>query len=156
MATAEIVRDSSRAVPLYSDAIQGSIQDYVGVHAGSWQSHAPVFYIPEKEPGASEPIWGTLIYGAARARRGFETIVAPKAGYQTSKTFPWDRLNLELMRIASLERNWDGEGAEPVPQHATTTAAVLLFLAKAAKDAMEQSTMAPVSYTHLDVYKRQL
>jgi hypothetical protein len=50
------------------------------------------------------------------------------------------------MRIASLERNWDGEGAEPVPQQATTNAAVLLFLAKAAKEAMEQSTITQCTF----------
>ena len=134
MATAEIIRDSSRAVPLYGDAIQGSIQDFVGVRAGSGKSPAPVFYVPEREPGAAESIWGILVNGTVRARGWFETIVAPKVGHQTSRTFPWDRLNLELMRIASLKPNWDGEGAEPVPQQATTNAAVLLFMARAAID----------------------
>ena len=143
MATAEIIKDSTKSVPLYGDAIQGSIQDYIGVHACSWKSHAPVFYIPEKEPGATESIWGILAYGTVRARRRFETIVAPKAGYQTSRTFPWDRLNLELMRIASLKPNWDGEGAEPVPQQATTNAAILLFMARAARD---QSTIAQCTF----------
>jgi hypothetical protein len=133
VATAEIIRDSSRAVPLCGDAIQGSIH-YVGAHAGSWQSHAPVFYIPEKEAGAGESIWEILVYGAAHTRRRFETKVAPKAGYQTAGPFQWDRLNLELMRIASLEPNWDGEGAKPVPQQAATNATVLLFLAKTATE----------------------
>ena len=146
MATVEIIRDSSRAVPLYGDAIQGSIVDYVGVHAGSGQSHDAVFYAPEKEPGEMESIWGILAYGAVRALRQFRTIVAPETGDRAAKTFPWNGLNLELMRIASLEPNWDGEGAERVPQKAATNAVVLLFLAKAAKDVKEQSNMTQCTF----------
>jgi hypothetical protein len=43
------------------------------------------------------------------------------------------------MRIASLEGNWDDEGAEPVPQKAARDASILLFLARAAA---EQSPIA--------------
>jgi hypothetical protein len=42
------------------------------------------------------------------------------------------------MRIASLDQNWDGEGAEPVPPRAAINTAVLLSLARAA---VEQSAI---------------
>ncbi|MGC2213032.1 MAG: hypothetical protein WA602_07520, partial [Silvibacterium sp.] len=47
-------------------------------------------------------------------------------------TIAWDRLNLDLMRIASLDNNWDGEGAEAISRAVIDNAQVLLYIAKEA------------------------
>jgi hypothetical protein len=145
MATAEIFRDVSmaataNAVPMVGDAIQGSTQEY-GVTRGSQQAPAPIFFAPPHQ-GKLATYWGSMLHGVVRTFYAFVpggNPISPACALGSRSFFAWDRLSLDLMRIASLERNWDGEGAEPVPRDATTNAVVLLFLARAA---MEQSKTA--------------
>jgi hypothetical protein len=145
MATAEIIGNLSmaatdNAVPIVGDAIQGSIQEF-HVTATSQHSPSPVFYAPQHQ-GKLTTYWDSMLRGVVRS---FYAIVSrDNAGSLTSMvcgtdSFAWDRLSLELMRIASLGTNWDGEGAEAVPPKAARNTGVLLFLARAA---MEQSTIA--------------
>lgn len=46
----------------------------------------------------------------------------------------WEWLGLELMRIAALPVNWDGEGAETIDYRAVLNAAFVLVLARVAVD----------------------
>lgn len=140
MATAEVIRDSSmavtrNAVPLAGDAIPGSTQEY-GVTANSQQSPVPVFFAPQLSPTDLAPYWGSLFSGVVRGIYTHVTTGRASSQFGTSTCSPiaWDRLSLELMRLASLESNWDGEGAETIPQETVTTAAVLLFLARIATE----------------------
>jgi hypothetical protein len=144
VATAEIVRDASttimeNAAPILSDAIQGSTQEYDHT-PNSTLYPTPVFFAPQHQD-ALATYWGVLIRGAVRnfftliSRSSPTALASPTAD---ERSFAWDRLSLELMRIASLEPNWDGEGAEIVPQTAVKNAAVLLYLARGA---VQQSTI---------------
>ena len=149
MATAEIIGDVSTAVtfaaiPLSENAIQGSTRSF-GLPAHSQQFPAPLVFGPPTGLGETALYWGNLFGGTIRASYTFVT-----TGYESSRVgsaasvspVAWERLGLELMRIASLEPDWDGEGAESVPQKAVTAAAVLLALAK---KTAEQSTIAQCS-----------
>jgi hypothetical protein len=145
MATAEIFTDASMAVtsiakPLAGGVIQGSTQEY-DVTASSQHSSAPVFFAPQ-HPDHEElaAYWGNLLPGVVR---GFYTFVpssrsCSEIGWASCVgSLSWDRLSLEVMRIGSLEPNWDGEGAEAVPPETVRSAAALLFLARTA---MERSS----------------
>jgi hypothetical protein len=123
----------------------GSTQSF-GVAAESQRYPVPVFFAPPAEGTEINPYWGSLLLGTVRA---FYTFVAggltpaqigPAAAI---KDLSWDRLKLELMRIASFEGNWDGEGAEAIPQEAIKAATVLLSLAQAAmeRSAVEQGPL---------------
>ncbi len=147
MATAEIYRDLSiaatgSAIPLAGDAIQGSTQEY-RVTSNSQHFPAPIFFAPEHQEKLAT-YWGSMLHGVVRSFYSFISGSTPASiGCAAGRSFfAWDRLSLDLMRIASLERNWDGEGAEPVPQKAATNATVLLFLARTA---MEKSAMVQCS-----------
>lgn len=125
MATAEIVRDASTAttstvVPLLSGYIPGSTQEY-GITTSSQQSPAPVFFAPH-HGHALATYWGSLLLGSVHAFYSFVP--------STSNSVAWERLSLELMRIASLEPNWDGEEADAVSLVAVNNAALLLSNAK--------------------------
>lgn len=145
MATAEILRDLSttvteNATPISADVLPGSTQEY-GPTPNSMRSPTPVFFAPRQHDGLTT-YWGVLLRGVVRSF--FALITGQDApSFASSATgsnaFAWERLSLELMRFSSLRPNWDGEGAEQVPQKAINNAAVLLFLAKST---MSQATVA--------------
>ena len=145
MATAEVLSDLSmaataNAIPLAGGAIPGSTQEGYYVSANSQHSPAPTFFVPPHQERIAT-YWDSLLRGVVRGFYSFVSGGDPASlafTARSTKYFAWDRLSLELMRIASLEQNWDGENAEPIPQKAATNAAVLLFLARAA---MERSTI---------------
>jgi hypothetical protein len=137
LATAEIVKDMSATVMgnaalISGDAIQGSTLEY-GSTPNSLRSPSPVFFAPQRDALAN--YWGVLIGGALRS---FFALVSGNSAATLAtpvverNSIAWDRLSLELMRIAGLKADWDGEGAERVPQMAVKNAGVLLFLARAA------------------------
>jgi len=142
VATAEIVRDASatvmdRAALISGEGIQGSTQQYV-ITPNSLHSPTPVFIAPQGDAPAT--YWGILLRGAVRS---FFALIAgqdPSALASSAaerNAFAWERLSLELMRLSSLRPNWDGEGAEQIPQAAIKNATDLLFLARSA---MSQAT----------------
>jgi hypothetical protein len=106
MATAEIVRDASTSFIRSAAPITGDVIQGSTLFRGVVRS------------------FSALLYGSIAAS---STLAANE-----KNSVAWDRLNLELMRIAGMKANWDGEGAEQVSQMAVNNAAVLLFLAKAA------------------------
>ncbi len=121
-----------RAAIISGNGILGSTQEYV-VTSNSLHSPTPVFFAPHSE--ASATYWGVLLRGVVR--RFFALIVGqdPRALVSAAterNIFAWERLSLDLMRLSSLGPNWDGEGAEQIPQMAIKNAAVLLSLAKSA------------------------
>lgn len=131
MATADLIGDVSTAVtknvlPLANDFIPGATQGYAPAPFEN-----PVFFAPQTGRENLLATWGNLLRGSVRSFytsvSGLHQVPFSCAG---PSTFTWDRLSVELMRIANLGQNWDGEGAEPVPLEAVKTAAVLLFLAK--------------------------
>jgi hypothetical protein len=81
--------------------------------------------------------WESLIQASAH---GFYSLIfrencAPQWNASLRKSsFTWDRLSLELMRIASLSHDWAGEGAQAVPLKAVSSTAALLLLAKKATE----------------------
>lgn len=137
MATAGLISDASvsitgTATPLAGDFIPGSTQEF-GRTVTSQGSQTPVFFAPCHNREELMASWGNLLHGMLR---GFYTFVPAPGPYAISagRTFGWDRLSLELMRIASLGQNWDGEGAEAVTQKAVQSTSEMLSLAKAVMD----------------------
>lgn len=142
MATAEIVRDASTSVtqnatPLVANTVQGSTQMY-GVAPNSRQSPTPTFFAPRGNHGELIGYWGSLLRGTIRNFYTFIFVCTPPSSVFGSalceSPLAWDRLNVELMRIASLGSNWDGEGAEAVHPRAAANMAVLLNLARIATE----------------------
>jgi hypothetical protein len=131
---------TGKAFPLVGDSIQGSTQEF-DVSVSSPQFRTPVFLIPQLDFNEANAHWGSLMSGVSR---NFYAVASWSMNSQPTRltgitALKWDRLNLDLMCIANLNPNWDGEGAEAIPQNAVNTAATLLFLAKSA---LEQSNMA--------------
>jgi hypothetical protein len=130
MATAEITRDVSvgttKAVtPLTGNAVQGSTQEY-GVTGSSQFYPTPVFFAPQDNREELNAQWETLL----PARVFYAVPLVNVSDPLQHNYVQWDRLNLELMRIASLTANWDGEGAEAISRAAVDNAQTLLQLAK--------------------------
>jgi hypothetical protein len=178
VATAEVVSNAATvaitnaAVPLTSKMIQGSTQVFE-VSTNSQRSSSPIFYAPSSGFGVltdySEQSSGTIFYGLS-ARSGQPAdysywndlfrgtvsgvyIFVPKteATYPRKVSLAWDRLSLELMRVASLGPNWDGEGAEPVTPKSVSTFAVLLALARnAAQQSMNLECPIPTLFPSID------
>jgi hypothetical protein len=141
VATAEVIHDPSTsaiteaAIPLLVRNVPGSTQGY----EISSEAQTPVFFAPGSGFGLgvtvhlAGSIWRDLFRETVS---GFYTSVAKNYMSwfidvtERKSSVAWDRLNLELMRAASLQPNWDGEGAEPIPPNAVTTASILLSIAK--------------------------
>jgi hypothetical protein len=138
VATAEILRDTSttvmeNAAPILGDAIQGSTLEYEAA-PNSLRSPAPIFFAPQQHDVLTT-YWGVLIRGVVRsffALVGGQSVAASASSAIAKNVFAWERLSLELMRFSSLRPNWDGEGAEEIPQMAIKNAADLLSLANSA------------------------
>jgi hypothetical protein len=148
MATAEFVRDGSLSVteiarPLAGDAIQGSTQEF-SVTAESQRYPTPIFFAPQHQQDDLTLYWESLFRGVARSFYAMltgisSTILNFSAG---GNARAWDRLNLELMRIASLRENWDGEGAAAISYESAGSASTLLSLARAAPGKFDAITYA--------------
>lgn len=147
MATAEVVRNAvieavtSSVVPLTSKTIQGSTQLYE-VTSNSQLAASPIFFAPSPGLGqtAVYSYWDDLFRGTVSGVYAFVPTEgrAPMFAFGFRKvSLAWDRLSLELMRLASLGPNWDGEAAEAITQKSVSTAGILLLLAK---DATQRST----------------
>lgn len=147
MATAEVIGNpltpiTRAAAPLAGEMIQGSIQEYE-ITASSSKFPNPVFFAPQDDFGELNAYWGSLMGQPTRVLYTFATWAnRPPAYHSVSRvnSFEWERLSLELMRIASFEPNWDGEGGEAVQQNTVTAATILLSLARSA---MEQFADSP-------------
>ena len=137
MATAELFGDVPLAItstvgPPIGASIPGSTQTYE-MTLPSANTRTSVFFPPQPKNGELTAYWGNQLKGAVRWFRAVvsgETHSAILNSNISNSSFAWDRLSIELMRIASLGPNWDGEGAEAVPQSAVVTTAELLFLAR--------------------------
>jgi len=137
MATAELIRDESLstthcASPLVEAVIQGSTQTFC-TPSNSLHSPRPVFFSPPYVAGGQMSIWAPLrlktiagfFYSSFFQPPAIENILVTRSSLQ------WDRLGLDLMRIADLKVNWDGEGADAIPPEAVKNAGYLLAIAKA-------------------------
>lgn len=132
------------AAPLAAEMVQGSIQEF-GITTGSMSFRNPVFFAPQQDFGEPNVYWGSLIGQPIRVRYTVATWAKCLPQYYSVdrvNSFEWERLSLELMRIASLESNWDGEGAESVQQNTVTTATILLSLARSAVEHLADSPSA--------------
>src|SRR6266498_2108040 len=123
MATA--VSDMSSAatqtvVPLTGGSVQGSTQEY-RFTPSSQRSPVAVFFAPLGYLEQLNMFWGSLL-------RATVPIFCVSITSTTSSSIEWDRLSLELMCIANLHSNWDGEGAEAVPPMAVNNAETLIQL----------------------------
>ena len=157
MATAEILRDTSLAVtvnaaPLVATAIQGSTQFFQKSNVES-----PTLFVEPTAPGVS----GGLYSAWESVKAGPPNWVFMMASNERHTTewpstlcedaLRWDRVRLELMRIASLVPNWDGEGADPVSPNAVKQAGILLQSAKNAAESAELVDYPlPTIYAALD------
>jgi hypothetical protein len=130
--TDQTTPEADKIVPLAMDYIPGSTQQY-GVTASSLQFPMPVFYAPHGREGLIN-YWGSLISGKVLT---YYARVSPRA----ENPVAFDRLNLELMRIASLDPNWDGEGADAISQEAANNASRLITLAR---EAIEHSPIIEI------------
>jgi hypothetical protein len=145
MATAELVGNPltsiTRAAPLAGGVIQGSAQEYETT-VSSPKFQTPFYFAPQQDLEGLNAYWGSLIWGPARnlysfASRGYHASAYQSIGREMS--FEWERLSFDLMRIASLEPNWDSEGADAVSQIAVKATTILLLIARSA---MEQSSFS--------------
>jgi hypothetical protein len=147
MATAEFVGNpltsiTRAATPLAGEVIQGSTQEYE-ITVSSPKFRTPVYFAPQHDFEELNAYWGSLIGQPARTLYSFAGWGHHPSAYHSigrESSFEWERLSFDLMRIASLEPNWDGEGAEAVSQNAVKGATILLFLARSA---MEQYAHSP-------------
>lgn len=154
MATAELIQNLPAAavkevVPIFGGSARGATQDYT-VTVNSQRHPVAVFFAPAGDRRVLTDYWGDLLHSTVRpvyvaVPRGFfagQSVIvpwllaaeAPYASLQLGEinAVGWDRLGLELMRIASLEPNWDGEGAEAVASGSVINAQVLMRLAREA------------------------
>lgn len=133
MTTAEMVLENPAAVmraatPLASGIIQGSTSSF------DRTAKSPVFFASPAAPGTTVAFWETFVDHAVR----FYTMVtmAPTDRSRILMCSPsisslsWDRLSIELMRIANLPPNWDGESADAPSKLAVKTAGDLLIIAQ--------------------------
>lgn len=95
-------------------------------------------WIPEQPALSASSLFGTTIPGSsqnfiecdrAQTVRRYERPVRSNLIAGTNAV-AWDRLDLDLMRIASLRANWDDDGADPISQKAVTNTQLLLILAR--------------------------
>ena len=154
MATAEILRDTSlvKAVPLVATAIQGST-----LFPQKSNVETPTLFVEPTAPEGSSGLysaWECVKAGPATsafAMASHERHTSKWPSTLCEDALRWDRARLELMRIASLVPNWDGEGADPVSPNAIKQAGILL---QSAKNAVESAELIdcplPTIYASLD------
>jgi hypothetical protein len=110
---------TDKAVPLVGNYIPGSTQQFSMTESSE---KSPVFYAPHHGRVEQLTYWGSLAQGTIHA-------LYLAAALSINIPVTAERISLELMRIASLESNWDGEGAEAISQDVVTNASLLLTLA---------------------------
>ena len=135
------------ARPVWNSTIPGSTQPF-DLNANALWSSAPIFFAPgmgdKKE--LYDKVWEVVVRSVARS-----------AYYLIFRTMPgknslaWDRLTLELMRISTLESNWDNEGAEAISLGTKIKMTILLSLArKAAEESVTNECSLPTVFPSVD------
>jgi hypothetical protein len=82
--------------------------------------------LQELRPDTPESVPLTLAYEQAQPDPNDVLYAVMRQVGERSSVNPWDRARLELLRISSLELNWDGENAAPVMEETMRTATVLI------------------------------
>lgn len=138
------VTDAAR--PVWNATIPGSTQQF-DLNANALWSSAPIFFAPgmgdKKE--MYDKVWEVVVRSVARSvYYSFLRTVPSK------NSLSWDRLTLELMRISTLESNWDNEGADAISHTAKIKMTILLSLARKAAESATSECSLPTVYPSVD------
>jgi hypothetical protein len=137
MATAELTGNPLTMITRTATPLAGN-----EITVGPSKFRNPVFFAPHSGVSEENAYWGILMGQTARVLYTFATWGEHPSVFRSAggvSAFEWERLSLELMRIANLESNWDGEGGEAVQQSTVTTTTILLTIAKSVMERFADS-----------------